>query len=106
MEITLIHLKNLKKVLVYMSEVVEEVSDNPLKIIRPMIMRTINNLSYRPNPYKKDYGYSDLIMFLFWIPILLMFFLSLRHSRKEDNWIFFCNHFLQFSCVSFLRHQG
>ena len=43
--------KESEKVFVYMSEVVEEVSDNPLKIIRPM-MRTINNLSYRPNPYK------------------------------------------------------
>tara|TARA_B100001741_G_scaffold313616_1_gene320671 strand:+ start:22400 stop:23635 length:1236 start_codon:yes stop_codon:yes gene_type:complete len=81
--------KESEKSAVYMSEVVKEVSDNPLKIIRPMIMRTINNLSYRPNPYKKDYSYSDLIMFFIWIPILLMFFLSLRHSRKEDNWIFF-----------------
>ena len=51
-----------------------------VKIIRPMIMRTINNLSY--NPIYKDYSCSDLIMFFVWIPILLIFFLSLHHSRK------------------------
>ena len=87
---------------VYIKEVLQEIQENPLQIIRPLIMRTINHLSYRPNPYKQYYGTSDFIMFLVWIPILIMFLFSLRQSSHERNWILYAVIFYNFVvCLPF-----
>ena len=79
---------------VYIQKVFEELKKDPSKIIKPLIMRGINHLSYRPNPYKDSYGLSDLIMFLIWIPVLIMFFLSIKSIAHKTNWILFACDFL------------
>ena len=87
---------------VYIQKVFEELKKDPSKIIKPLIMRGINHLSYRPNPYKDSYGLSDLIMFLIWIPVLIMFFLSIKSIAHKTNWILFAVIFYNFLvCLPF-----
>ena len=87
---------------VYIQKVFETLKEDPSKIIKPLIMRGMNHLSYRPNPYKDSYGLSDLIMFLFWIPVLIMFFLSIKSFAHKTNWILFAVIFYNFLvCLPF-----
>jgi len=66
----------------------DEIFNNKTNFVEAVINRGINYLNFRPNPYKESYTKNDLIMFLFWIPILTLFLLNLLKKKKDYEIIF------------------
>lgn len=63
---------------VYTDEAMEQILENPQLFLSASKERFLNTLTWRPNPIARDeWITSDYIMFFIWLPILLLFFLTI-----------------------------
>jgi len=73
----------------YLELVKQEVMSNPEKLLKPVFFRFINTISFRPNPYVLEFRLSDWIMMFIWLPIIILFFLSIKRSTASGYWIMY-----------------
>ena len=82
-------LKEADKSKVYTDLVIKEILEDPLALIKPISMRLVNTLSYRPNPYIDDHRLTDWIMLVVWMPVILLFIISLRFIFLKNYWVLY-----------------
>mgnify|MGYP003963853467 FL=1 len=68
------------------NKAITEIKEDYLSLIIPVINRFINFWTFRPNPYKEDFTFNDYIMFVLWMPILLLYSLSF-YFVKDKNYV-------------------
>lgn len=70
------------------SKSLEEISNNKLEFIYALNNRFINLMNFRPNPYKENYSKNDYIMLIIWMPILVIFLLSIFRRLEKIEYIY------------------
>ncbi len=66
----------------------QELSSNGKIVPKILFERTINFWGSRPDPFDSQVTRNDIILFIIWVPILLLFVSSFRFYRSMEFWIF------------------
>ena len=66
----------------------QELSSNGKIVPKILFERTINFWGSRPDPFDSQVTRNDIILFIVWVPILLLFVSSFRFYRSMEFWIF------------------
>ena len=66
----------------------EEILNNKSEFVYILHNRFINLMNFRPNPYKEYYSTNDYVMMIIWIPILIIFFLSIFRRLEKIEYIY------------------
>lgn len=66
----------------------EEILNNKSVFIYTLKNRFINLMNFRPNPYKENYTKNDYIMMIIWMPILIIFLLSIFRQLEKIEYVY------------------
>lgn len=84
------HFNKREKDAYLVNNVVIEIDQNLEKLPKILINRFINTLHFKPDPYKNfrenksGFSNNDIVMFIYWVPIMILFFFHLL--KRYENY--------------------
>lgn len=74
---------------IYLNLALVEIKNNYIKFFTNNILfnRVKNFLHFKPSVYNNNFSFTDLLMFLIWMPIFILFLLSSTKIKKKYNYL-------------------